>query len=216
MATKKDPRLEEVKAKFKRYWDFMGKNLGTPIVKVPIGPGVVASVECSVFISGGYLEWDSDYTKLELSKSNEEFCKTVGIDPYELSHNIDTYSELVKYFEPLQKEFSDIHSSIDWTELEEYDVYYDNDPTQDYKDFNQFWSVVKEAAENQVNKTTVKLNGSYVAVVTKDSDIVQVGCQKFDIESIENIVKAHKTLNSAPKIAAKKVAKKAAKKVAKK
>lgn len=41
----------------------------------------------------------------------------------------------------------------------------------------------------------IKLNDDYTAIITKDSPLIEVGCQKFDIGTIKYIVEEYNRLN---------------------
>lgn len=194
-----------MKEKFKKLWDFHYANLGEFIQTFEISTlkdVALLEVRYTTNTDWGSLNWDiKEYKLILINPEHASVLKAFGVDLSRSHDYIDADDALCEELDPLQDDYHTLYQDIDDNLLdavrdavEDDGCDFDDLPAY-YKDFNEFWAVIKPVIDKTPIIETVKLNNSYKATIVSGSPIVEVGCQRFEVSAIEALLAAHKKLN---------------------
>ena len=186
-------------AQAKKIWEFQEQFGKTQTVTYSPIPGLEVKVEYQNLFAvndGGNLSSEVSEHTVKVSKELKPLEKFFGMSMADLiEYNIDEDflipdAEVAK----INKDFKKAVSVLDKKTFKGFHFEY----LSDYRTFAAFWADIKrgEKFATAPAPVTVKLNGSYSAIVRQGDDNVKVGCQTIPISKIKEILKAVEEVNA--------------------
>ncbi len=185
---------------FRKIWNFQSENLGEFVqtFEVPsLNGAALLEIRYVTNASWGSYEWDILEHKLIVQPDHEAVIKAFNIDLTDTYAYVDVDEVLYIELSELMNEYFDLYNEVSEELLEAVREYVADldDLVSHYNDFNAFWADIKDLVSAVNTVETVKLNGSYDAIVRAGTNLIEVGCQRFELANIEAVVAAHKKLN---------------------
>lgn len=183
-------KKEEIKSKLEEFYNWQTNAIGTYTESFTLADGIYVDITYQTELVWGDYECYAQKAVGHDENSNK-LLKALNVD-YDF-HESDAVSNILSfYLSNLVEEAREMYNELVKAEVD--DCVDLDELSNNYATFEDLWEDVEESLTCDVERVT--LTNDYDAIVKKDTDHIEVGCQLIHIDKIREVVDAYDRLNS--------------------